>query len=168
MTKITFSDEKLAQALHEWGAEMEIHELDEDSRNVLTQTFKDGWAECFQHNLGPAIELCLLIMRLDKLRRQQGSDGLVVSDQVMQALIQKCQAVVGTAEEGLEDAVEAVEHNGDRAPTVAELVQALLAQMDPMSDDDRSETIGLITSAYCVACGGRQPDTGACSCNNDE
>lgn len=166
MTEILFNDDKLASAVDVWAEEMGLASVDEETRSILTHTFKEGWSSCFQHNLSPAIELCLLIFRLEKLPRPRPDRNLVLTDEVLQGLVQKCKAIVGTIDEqDLNNAVtiEEVPSLPKRQSAVQQLKQA----MEGMTDVERCVVFGELLVSFCPSCGRAQPASG-CRCEDNE
>lgn len=109
MTQIEFTDEKLRMRLREWLEEQGVNEMSPEARRVLSGAFKSGWAACMESVFNPALDLCLVFMRLAKLREDKGGK-LVLDAPVMQTLLDLCREVVGDVDlEALARGVPAVD-----------------------------------------------------------
>lgn len=114
MPQISFSDEKLHEAVNAWLEQIGASTFVDESRQILIDAFRAGWATSLQQNLPPAIDLCLIILRLAQIAKVKGDYKLVLTKNVIDLLVERCKAVVGDADmEALTGAVEVEELEDD-------------------------------------------------------
>ena len=113
MPAVSFSDDKLDACIKAWLEQVGAS-LGEESRQALVDAYRSGWAASLQQNLEPAIDLCIIILRLAHVAKTKGDYKLVLTENVLELLVERCKAVVGDADmEALAGAVAVEEISED-------------------------------------------------------
>lgn len=94
MAMIEFTDEKLKLRLQRWRGERGVLDLSPEAQSILSNTFKEGWAACMEEVFDPAINLCLVFMRMARLRDAQNGK-IVLDEPALSSLLHLCREVVG-------------------------------------------------------------------------
>lgn len=118
--EIEFRDTKLREAMEAFLAEAGLTTLEATEIESICTVFRAGWQACMEKNYTPAVEICLLFLRLTQASGTKISqDGykLVLHPPVVEAILDRCRALLGDAEQLGLSQIEILEVSSDSGET---------------------------------------------------